>query len=276
VTGSETKPRWIDMMRGRPPKKISWQDELVLIQRAQAGDRRAVDALILYYEDFAQQVAKKTAWFTGAHAEEEDLSQIARLCIFEKIKDYDFGYVAVASLVAGMQRMIDPAYPTYTPARLSSYAFREIRRRMMQHACKNLENVPGSSSSVGHAAHKELDRGVPAEEVAERFGLQIETVRALERHTVPLNEEVMNIADDQDVEGDYEFEQKRIDAKRYCWYALTAAQRLSLTLCVFEPDSKLRASIQDISLSDLDVLEAQAWRRWDVLYKSFNLEEEGR
>ena len=256
---------WVELTRYK--KKITLDDEMNLIKLAQDGDRNAMAILLKYYDPFAVQLAKKAVWFTGAYNQEEDIAQIARLVLFEKVSAFDFGYIAARSLCVAFHRIINPTYQVYRPARLSSYAFREIRRRMMQHACKNLEIVPSANSSISHAAHHDLDNGVEAEEISERLGISVETVESLERHTVLFDEEAMDFSDESSIENDVEEDERRKDGRLYCWFALTSSQRLIMTMLYCEPDRKKRAKIYGIALEELELVESEAKIRFEKLRK---------
>ena len=103
---------WI---KGSTTKKIPLDEELALIKAAQDGDEKSMEKLLIYYEPFVKQVAKKVAFTTGAKKNEEDLVQHGRIALFEKVRSYSFDYIDERKSKA----------KGYVPARLSSYAYRK-------------------------------------------------------------------------------------------------------------------------------------------------------
>lgn len=159
---SDQEKPWKDMRKGRPAKGLSLDAELDLIRKAQNGDKRAMHDLLVYYEAFVQSVAKKVAWFTGATKMLEDLAQHGRIALFEKTLSYDFEYIEKRR----------KENPKYFAARLSSYAHREVKRRMLKEACNNLEIVRIPMGTQVQKAHRELDYGGDPVEIAQRLGLR--------------------------------------------------------------------------------------------------------
>jgi RNA polymerase sigma factor (sigma-70 family) len=228
---------------------LTLAQEQDLIRRAQQHDKAAAEQLIVNYEGFITQVAKKVAWFTGAKKSVEDLAQQGRLALYEKIFSYSCDF----------------------SARLSSYAFREIRRRMMTEACNSLEIVPLPANSHLHAAHRDYERGDDEEAILARYKMKKTTLAAVHRSTVPVDEIVETLEDEDDVEGSAFFSGMRGDVL-WCWGRLDGLERLALSLLFLEPkDADKRCEALAISRKQLKVLETQALERLKTLVK----EEEG-
>lgn len=69
-------------------------DEYELIKKAQAGDNKAVEALLLKYERLCHKLARKFA-FTAPSFQHEDLVQEGRIALIEAIKTYETGHGAI-------------------------------------------------------------------------------------------------------------------------------------------------------------------------------------
>ena len=69
-------------------------DEYDLILKAQAGDKKAKEAILLKYERLCHKIARKFA-FTAPSFQHEDLVQEGRIALLEAIKTYETGHGAV-------------------------------------------------------------------------------------------------------------------------------------------------------------------------------------
>jgi hypothetical protein len=241
-------------------QKLSIDDELDLIRRAKT-DHKAMTELITYYAPYARQQAEKIAAFTGASQYKDDMTHEALIVLQQKVHAYDFEYIA-------KRKREDPAY---TPATLSSYAYREMRRSMLQLACNTLESVRVSLNSDIQKAHRELDAGEDPEVVAERNGLPVETVRRLERHTISFDDWIRDNPDalwsEDETENNMESLELQQDVFFCCWMPLTARQKQILMLIrqKFSPDT--RAMILGCSRQQLYFEELKARQRFVRLSK---------
>lgn len=241
-TVAEEERPWRDMLKGRRPRQLSLAQEQALIARHQTKDRRAAELLLGDYDLFVRNLAHKIARLTGAYKVEDDMAQVARMVLYEKMSSYDLG----------------------SKARLSSYAFRKILQCMNKIACESLESTRLPRDAVTYAAHRDLEQGMGADEVGEKHKICPEAVNSLQRTTLPL-EAVENI----DLEGlgapAPPADPERRRALEHAWAQLSALERILLGLFRVGEVEAQRAKMLGVSKYELGLMERVAIRRLDTL-----------
>lgn len=151
-----------------PPRseELSLADQKDLIRKALTGNRWAKNQLALTWlpriRGLARQVRAGIVHSRSERIASEDLE--------------GEGWVEVWRLL--------PRYKLDSNAKPLSWMHDWIVAAMTDYACKNLEIVPLKPDSANHAAHRELEQGGDAEEIAGRRGMSLDRVRSLIRHTV--------------------------------------------------------------------------------------------
>ena len=77
-----------------PETTMQNQDEYALIQQAQAGDEKAMTAMVLKYERLCHKLARKFA-FTAPSHQHEDLVQEGRIALIKAVQTYQTGKGAI-------------------------------------------------------------------------------------------------------------------------------------------------------------------------------------
>lgn len=234
----EVKP-WRDMMRGRRPRQLSLTQEQDLIAQYQKGNKNAANKLLIDYDLFVRNLAHKVARLTGAYKVEEDMAQVARITLYEKMTTYELT----------------------SKARLSSYAFRKILQCMNKVACENLESIRLPRDAVTYAAHRDFEQGMSAEEVHDKHGLSLEAIMSLQRVTLP-TDAIENIDLALNVNADDAVAQRELNkALTTAWSKLSVTQRALLGLRISGETEGERAKMVGLSRYDLAVYERIAIQR---------------
>lgn len=239
----EARP-WRDMLKGRRARRLPLAEEQALILRYQRGDKNSAGVLLLDYDQFVRNLSHKIAKLTGAYKVEDDMAQVARMVLWEKMTTYSMD----------------------SKARLSSYAFRKILQCMNKIACESLESTRLPRDAVTYAAHRDLEMGMSAEEVKAKHGICDDAVGSLQRTTLPL-EAVENL----DVGGDSPADlalRSELDAHlQRAWPVLSARERILLALRRAGEDDGDRAERFGVTRYELGLIEREAIRKLETVLR---------